>query len=101
MINNFQDKLLEIVMDDNNNKDENVEKVMWLTTALLEKGKIIEIMKNNIDDKNKELFIIKKKETVYVNVQKYMYPNKNKENSQEKVMLRNKVMKKMPKNGRK
>ena len=88
-------------MDDNNNKDENVEKVMWLTTALLEKGKIIEIMKNNIDDKNKELFIIKKKETVYVNVQKYMYPNKNKENSQEKVMLRNKVMKKMPKNGRK
>ena len=101
MINNFQDKLLEIVMDDNNNKDENVEKVMWLTTALLEKGKIIEIMKNNIDDKNKELFIIKKKETVYVNVQKYMYPNKNKENSQEKIMLRNKVMKKMPKNGRK
>ena len=40
-------------MDYDNNKDENVEKVMLLTTELLEKGKIIELMKNSVDKENK------------------------------------------------
>ena len=48
---------------------------MLLTTALLKKDKIIEIMKN-IDKKNKELFMRKKKEIVDVNVGIDMYQNK-------------------------
>ena len=48
---------------------------MLLTNALLKKDKIIEIMKN-INKKNKELFIRKKKEIVDVNVGIDMYQNK-------------------------
>ena len=48
---------------------------MLLTNALLKKDKIIEIMKN-IDKKNKELFMRKKKEIVDVNVGIDMYQNK-------------------------
>ena len=42
---NFQDKVMENVMDDDKDKSENVEKINFLTTGLLEKEKIIEIMK--------------------------------------------------------
>ena len=41
----LQEKLLENIMDDDNNMDKNVEKVMLLTTKLLEKDKIIETVK--------------------------------------------------------
>ena len=41
MKDNFQDQLLQIVMDGDNKKDENIEKVMLLTTKSLEKDKII------------------------------------------------------------
>ena len=37
--------------------DENVEKVLLLTTELMGKEKIIEIMKKIIDKKNEELLI--------------------------------------------
>ena len=53
----LQDKLLENVIDNDNNMDENVQKVLLLTTVLLEKYKIIEMMKKNIDKKNEELLI--------------------------------------------
>ena len=53
----LQDKLLENVIDNDNNMDENVQKVLLLTTALLGKYKIIEMMKTNIDKKNEELLI--------------------------------------------
>ena len=39
-------------MNDDKRRDENVEKVMLLTTELLEKDKRIEIMKNKIGKKN-------------------------------------------------
>ena len=45
---NFQDQLLENVLDDDNRNDENVEKYILLTSELIQKDKIIEIMKNNI-----------------------------------------------------
>ena len=41
----LQEKLLENIMDDDNNMEKNVEKVMLLTTKLLEKDKIIETVK--------------------------------------------------------
>ena len=40
----FQEKFLENVMDDDNNMDENVEKVLLLGTELLENDKINETM---------------------------------------------------------
>ena len=43
---NFQDKVMENVMDDDKDKSENVEKINFLTTGLLEIEKIIEIMKS-------------------------------------------------------
>ena len=58
---NFQDQLLENVIDDDNKKDENVDKVMLWTTELLENEKIIEIMINAILKKNKKLFTRGKK----------------------------------------
>ena len=39
MKDNFQDQLLENVIDDDNKKDENVDKVMLWTTELLETKK--------------------------------------------------------------
>ena len=45
---NFQDQLLENLMDDDNRNDENVEKDLLLTSELIQKYKRIEIMKNNI-----------------------------------------------------
>ena len=56
MKDNFQDQLLENVIDDDNKKDENVDKVMLWTTELLLNEKIIEIMINAIFKKNKKLF---------------------------------------------
>ena len=35
----FQEKNLENVMNDNETMNENVEKVLWLTTEILEKGR--------------------------------------------------------------
>ena len=35
MKDNFQNELLESIMDDNNKKDENFEKIMLLTTEIL------------------------------------------------------------------
>ena len=50
---NFQDQLLENLMGDDNNKGENVEKFMLLTTELLKRYK-------NIDKKRRKLLIGKK-----------------------------------------
>ena len=49
----FQYQLLENVMGDDNKKDDNVEKCLLLTNKQLEKDKIIEIVKNRINEKNK------------------------------------------------
>ena len=40
-------------MGDDNKKDDNVEKCLLLTNKQLEKDKIIEIVKNRINEKNK------------------------------------------------
>ena len=48
-------------MDYYNNKDESVEKVMLLTTEVLEKDKIFEIMKIHIDKDNEVSIIMKRK----------------------------------------
>ena len=71
----IQDKLLENVMNDDNKKAENFEKVVLLTTELIETYKQIEMMKNYIDEKNEELIISKKKEIVDINVARHMSPN--------------------------
>ena len=39
MKNNFQNQVIENAIGDDNKKDENVEKVIFLTTELLEKTK--------------------------------------------------------------
>ena len=56
MRDNFQEQPLENFMDDDNNKYENVENFLLLTTELLEKDKKIGIMKKSIDKNNEELF---------------------------------------------
>ena len=61
MKDNFQDQLLENFMGDDNKNNENVDKVMLLTTELLEKDKTIDIMINNIGENNEELLMIKTK----------------------------------------
>ena len=61
MKDNFQDQLLEKFMVDDNKNNENVDKVMLLTTELLEKDKTIDIMINNIGENNEELLMIKTK----------------------------------------
>ena len=48
MKDNSLEQLIENVMDDDNKKDENVDNVMLLTTELLEKDRIIEIITNYI-----------------------------------------------------
>ena len=48
----FQYKPLEFITDDDNNIDENDEKIMLLITELLEKDKIIEMMKKIVDKNN-------------------------------------------------
>ena len=45
MRDNFQDRPLENVIDDDNQKKENSEKFLLLTTELLIKDKIIEIVR--------------------------------------------------------
>ena len=76
MKDNLQDKLLENVIYDDNNKDENTEKVMLSTTELLKKDKRIEILINNIGKQKEELLMGKKKEVFNVNVGRDMSPNK-------------------------
>ena len=61
MQDNSKDRLLENAMDYYYNKDENVEKVMLLTTEVLEKDKIFEIMKIHIDKDNEVSTIMKRK----------------------------------------
>ena len=61
MKDNFQDQLLENFMGDDNKNNENVDKVMLLTTEWLEKDKTIDIMINNIGKNNEELLMIKTK----------------------------------------
>ena len=61
MKDNFQDQLLENFMGDDNKNNENVDKVMLLTTEWLEKDKTIDIMINNIGENNEELLMIKTK----------------------------------------
>ena len=51
MKDNPQDKFIEKVLDDENKDDKNIAKVLLLATELQEKYKVIENMKNNIDDK--------------------------------------------------
>ena len=81
MRDNFQEQPLENFMDDDNNKYENVENFLLLTTELLEKDKKIGIMKKSIDKNNEELFKKKFKYKKRINT--------------KKVMLRNKSMKKL------
>ena len=50
----LHEKLLKNDMDDDDNMDENVDKVLLLTTELLEKYKRIEITKKSIYKKNEE-----------------------------------------------
>ena len=49
----LREKILENVMNDDNNMDENIGKVLFLTTELMEKDKKKGMMKTSIDEKMK------------------------------------------------
>ena len=91
MKDDLKDKLLEKNLDNEKKDDENIAKVFFKTTESQEKEKLIGNMKNNIQEKNEQLFKREKSQLMLMLGDTCLQIINRTE--RKIIMLRNKIMK--------